>query len=158
MRPVNLDDFKAALASWATGVTVVATELDGRRFGLTASSFTSVSLEPPLVLVCIDRRAESCEALLRSGRFAVSILAAGQDAPAMQMARPGEQKFDGLPFRAGEALGQPLLDGALARLECRTFRTDDAGDHVLLLGEVVAASAAEGEPLLYFRRRFRALG
>ncbi|MCU0658938.1 MAG: flavin reductase family protein [Polyangiaceae bacterium] len=152
------EEFKEALASWATGVTVVATEWEGHRYGLTASSFTSVSLTPPLVLICVDRRAESCEALLRAGSFGVSILALGQEAAAMQMARSGEQKFEGLPFEPGPTLGQPLLRGALAHLECRTFRADDAGDHVLLLGEVHAARTHEGSPLLYARRRFHGLG
>lgn len=150
------DDFREALACWASGVTVVATEFEGRRYGLTASSFTSVSLTPPLILVCVDRRAESCEALRRAGQFGLSVLAAGQDAEALRMARSGEDKFDGLRFLQG-ALGQPLLEGALAHLECRTFRVDDAGDHVILLGEVLSASVLPREPLLYYQRRFRLL-
>lgn len=151
------DDFREALARWASGVTVVATTLEGRRYGLTASSFTSVSLSPPLVLVCVDRRAESCDALLRSGRFGVSLLAADQQDDALRMARADQDKFDGLRFRDGEHLGQPLLEGALAHLECRLFRADEAGDHLLFLGEVCAVNVAEGAPLLYFQRRFRGL-
>lgn len=148
------DDFRETLARWASGVTVVATEDQGFRYGLTASSFTSVSLSPPLILVCVDLLAESCEALRRSRSFAVSILAADQESEALQMARSGESKFDGLRFLPGD-FGQPLLEGALAHLECRTFRADEAGDHLLLLGEVQLARTFSGEPLVYYQRRFR---
>jgi flavin reductase (DIM6/NTAB) family NADH-FMN oxidoreductase RutF len=154
---VTQDAFREALARWASGVTVVATSLEGRLFGLTASSFTSVSMTPPLILVCIDLRSESCEALRRSGAFGVSVLAAGQQEQALRMARPGEDKFEGLAFRSGAGLGQPLLEGALAHLECHTFRAEEAGDHLLLLGEVCEAGVQDREPLLYFLRRFRGL-
>jgi flavin reductase (DIM6/NTAB) family NADH-FMN oxidoreductase RutF len=154
---VTPDDFRETLACWASGVTVVATTLEGRRYGLTASSFTSVSLAPPLVLVCVDRRAESCDALLRSGRFGVSLLAAGSAGRGAPDGPADQDKFDGLRFRDGEHLGQPLLEGALAHLECRLFRADEAGDHLIFLGEVCAVSVSEGAPLLYFQRRFRGL-
>lgn len=139
-------------------MTVVATEHQGQRSGLTASSFTSVSLTPPLVLVCVDLRAESCEALRRSPYFGVSVLAAGQEAAALRMARPGADKFDGLPFSPGATCGQPLLAGALGHLECRLYRADEAGDHLIVLGEVLAAHTHPAEPLLYYHRQFRALG
>jgi len=154
---VQNDDFREALGRWASGVTVVATENQGRRAGLTASSFTSVSLDPPLILVCIDRRAESCEARRLAPHFAVSILATGQEPTALQMARPGPDKFAGLAFSPGSLHGQPLVDGALVHLECRNHRVDEGGDHLILLGEVLAARTFDASPLVYFYRRFRPL-
>lgn len=85
------------------------------------------------------------------------MLAAHQQEQAIRMARSGEDKFDGLAFRSGAGLGQPLLEGALAHLECRTFRAEEAGDHLILLGEVWQASVQDGAPLLYFLRGFRGL-
>lgn len=155
---VVMDGFREAMSRWASGVTVVTTVHEGGRSGLTASAFSSVSLDPPLVLVCVDRRAESCEPLRRSAHFGVSVLAAEQQAAALQMARSGEDKFAGLPFVVGPVASQLLLEGALAQLECRTYRADEAGDHIIVLGEVLAVHVREAEPLVYFHRRFRGLG
>ena len=155
---VRADEFREALARWASGVTVVATEHEGQRWGLTASALTSVSLAPALVLVCVDRRAESSEALRRASGFGISVLAAGQQSEALQMARSGSNKFDGLSFSAGAVNGQPLLAGALAQLECRRYRVDDGGDHLIVVGEVLAAYTREGAPLIYYHRGFRTVG
>lgn len=157
-RPVQADDFREALARWASGVTVVATEHEGLRHGMTASAFTSVSLSPSLILVCVDRRTDSCEALQHAAGFGVSLLAASQEGEALQMARPGPTKFDGLPFVPGPVTGQPLLAGALAHLECRTYRIDDGGDHLIVIGEVLAVSLSESPALVYYRRGFHAVG
>ena len=151
---VRPDQFREALSRWASGVTVVATEHEGVRSGLTASAFTSVSLEPSLVLVCVERRAESAEALRRAATFGISILAESQQGEALQMARSGHEKFDGLPFFAGPVTGQPLLEGALAHFECRLFRIDEGGDHLLVLGEVLAAHTHDRTPLVYYHRGF----
>ncbi|RYE90501.1 MAG: flavin reductase [Myxococcales bacterium] len=152
------DEFREALARWASGVTVVATEHEGQRHGLTASAFTSVSLSPALILVCVDRRTDSSEALQRAAGFGVSVLAASQESEALQMARPGPTKFDGLPFVRGPVTGQPLLAGALAHLECRTYRIDDGGDHLIVLGEVLAVTTGESSALVYYRRGFHPVG
>jgi flavin reductase (DIM6/NTAB) family NADH-FMN oxidoreductase RutF len=145
--------FREALSRWATGVAVVTCEQGGERAGLTVSSFTSVSLDPPLVLFCLDLRAESRGLLERAGGFAVSLLGQGQQEIGMQMAQRGASKFAGVPTRPGVS-GHPLIEGALAHLECRTDRIIEAGDHLILIGEVLAAAAHEGSPLLYFNRRF----
>jgi flavin reductase (DIM6/NTAB) family NADH-FMN oxidoreductase RutF len=145
--------FREALSRWATGVAVVTCEEGGERAGLTVSSFTSVSLDPPLVLFCLDRRAESLALLGRAGGFAVSLLQQDQQATGLKMAQRGADKFASVPTRPGPS-GHPLIEGALAHLECRTNQIIEAGDHLILIGEVVAAAGHEGAPLLYFQRQF----
>jgi flavin reductase (DIM6/NTAB) family NADH-FMN oxidoreductase RutF len=145
--------FREALSRWATGVAVITCEQGGERAGLTVSSFTSVSLDPPLVLFCLDRRAESLALLGRATGFAVSLLQQGQQEIALQMAQRGANKFAGVPTAPGTE-GHPLIEGALAHLECRTDRIIEAGDHLILLGEVLRAVGHEGSPLLYFHRHF----
>lgn len=145
--------FREAMSRWATGVAVITCEQGGERAGLTVSSFTSVSLDPPLVLFCLDRRAESLALLGRSVGFAVSLLQQGQQETALRMAQRGADKFAGVSTLPGAA-GHPLIEGALAHLECRTDRLIEAGDHLILIGEVLAAAGHEGSPLLYFHRQF----
>ena len=145
--------FREAMSRWATGVAVVTCEEAGERVGLTVSSFTAVSLDPPLVLFCIDRRAESLALLGRASGFAVSLLGHEQQETARQMAQRGTDKFTGVDTLPSTT-GHPLIAGALAHLECRTDRLIEAGDHLILLGEVVAAAGHEGAPLLYFHRHF----
>jgi flavin reductase (DIM6/NTAB) family NADH-FMN oxidoreductase RutF len=156
------DEFRQVLGHLPTGVTIITTLDDaGRPTGLTASAVTSVSLAPPLVLVCVSRRAQSYAALAEAGRFAVNILAQGQEALSRRFATsaPGSEKFEGVGYRAG-ALGMPLLDGALAELECTTAHVYPGGDHVILVGQVEAGcsrGAAGLEPLLYYRGKYRRL-
>ncbi len=148
---VTPDEFRHVLGHFASGVTVVTTwDSSGRPTGLTASAFTSLSLEPPLILVCVDRKAQSYPALHASGRFAVNILAAGHEALSRRFATTSTDKFDGVAFRPGP-LGLPLLPEALAHLECRTLHEYPGGDHTIFVAEVEAAQAQEGKPLLYFR-------
>jgi len=147
---ITPDEFRHVLSHFATGVTVVTTwDADGRPTGLTASAFTSVSLEPPLILVCVDHNAQSYPALRASGRFAVNILAAEHEAVSRRFASTSTDEFDGLTYRPG-ALGLPLLPEALAHLECRTVHAYPGGDHTIFVGEVEAAQAREGAPLVYF--------
>lgn len=146
-----------AFARWASGVAVVTTaDAEGRYRGFTASSFSSVSLAPPLVLVCLDRGAECLEAFARSDGFAVHVLRRDQRDLAARFARRGGDKFAGTRVSLS-ADGVPLLPLGLARLECRTERRVPAGDHVILIGEVRRAEAADGEPLLYYRRGYHHL-
>ncbi len=118
-------------------------DADGRPTGLTASAFTSVSLDPPLILVCVTQNAQSYGALAGAGRFAVNILAQGQEALSRRFATtaPGAEKFEGVAYRAG-ALGVPLLDGALAQLECPTAHAYPGGDHTIFVGQVEAGHSA----------------
>ena len=151
---IPADQFREVLGHFATGVTIVTTTNgDGRPTGLTASAFTSVSLEPPLVLVCVDHKAQSYPALIERGRFAVNILTTRDEDVSRRFATSRLDKFDGVPHRLGE-LGLPLLEGALAQLECVTVARHVEGDHTILVGRVERARSAPGEPLLYYRGRY----
>jgi flavin reductase (DIM6/NTAB) family NADH-FMN oxidoreductase RutF len=146
--------FKQAVGAFTTGVTVVTScDLEGQKFGLTANSFTSCSLDPPLVLFCVDDRAPSLQSLEASGHFAINVLAADQQAVAMQFARPAPDKFSGLPWRVG-IFGAPLLDGCIAHIECTLEHTYAGGDHHIMVGRVHRVRVHEGEPLIFHRSRF----
>jgi flavin reductase (DIM6/NTAB) family NADH-FMN oxidoreductase RutF len=152
------DDFRRVLSHFATGVTILtATDAEGRPTGLTVSAFCSVSLDPPQVLVCVDHKSQSYPALRDTGRFAVNILGADHEAVSRRFATTRLDKFDAVPYQLG-ALGVPLIDGALAQLECRTVSQHVEGDHTILVGRVEEARNGAGEPLLYFRGKYRALG
>ncbi|CAN5599044.1 flavin reductase family protein [soil metagenome] len=156
--PISSDEFRSTLSRFACGVTVVTTkDSSGALFGITVSAFSSVSLDPPLVLICIDRTAASHGPLLESGVFAVNLLNAGHSAISERFASPIEGKFDGVDFTLGE-FGLPLLSGCLANLECRVRNTADGGDHTIFIAEVQTAAVADGDPLLYFRGDYRAVG
>jgi flavin reductase (DIM6/NTAB) family NADH-FMN oxidoreductase RutF len=153
------DEFRKALGHFASGVTIVTTrDAGGQPAGLTASAFTAVSLAPPLVLVCVAHAAQSFPALSTSDRFAVNILAAGQEPLSRRFAisTGGSEKFQGISWAAGQ-LGLPLIEGALARLECLRVQAYPGGDHTIFVGRVEAATCAPeaaGEPLLYYRGRY----
>jgi flavin reductase (DIM6/NTAB) family NADH-FMN oxidoreductase RutF len=157
--PTGIDParFRDALAQFATGVTIVATlDRDGEPRGFTANSFTSVSLDPPLVLVCVSRRVNSYPVLTQSGGFVVNILAQGQRDLSQRFASKEPDKFASVAWTPS-ATGAPILDGALAWLECRPWRRVTAGDHVVLIGEVVDLGVNPGEPLAFFGRAYGAL-
>jgi flavin reductase (DIM6/NTAB) family NADH-FMN oxidoreductase RutF len=148
-------EFRRVLSHLATGVTVVsAAEADGAARGLTASAVASVSLDPPLVLACVDRLADTHDCIERAGAFAVSILHAGDDAIARRFADgPSAEKFDGVAYRT-EVTGAPVLERALAWIDCRLWATYDGGDHTIFVGEVMAGDAGDGAPLMHFRGEF----
>jgi flavin reductase ActVB len=123
---------------------------------MTVNSFTSVSLEPPLVLVCIDRKARILEHFVTSDLFAVNILRENQQELSMHFARAGEDRFDSLSWYPGDT-GMPLIPGALATLECAVYQRIESGDHTILVGEVMSAIRHEGRPLVYFSRAYRRL-
>jgi flavin reductase (DIM6/NTAB) family NADH-FMN oxidoreductase RutF len=156
------DQFRQVLGHLPTGVTIITTlDADGGPTGLTASAVTSVSLHPPLILICVSQRAQSYAALAAAGRFAVNILAQGQEDLSRRFATtaPGAEKFKGVAYRAG-VLGVPLLEGAVAELECTTAHVYPGGDHTIFVGQVEAgrpAPAEEVEPLLYYRGKYRRL-
>lgn len=143
------------LGHFAAGVTIVTTVGDdGKPYGLTATAFTSVSLDPPLVLVCVDKRAESHSHFHASRVFAVNFLRIDQEHLSRRFAVTGGDKFIQLAIRTG-VTGAPLLAEGLGYLECRTVDIFEGGDHTIFLGQVEAADAHDGEPLLYFRGAYR---
>ena len=145
------------MGHFATGVTVITTrDIDGKPYGLTANSLCSVSLDPPLLLVCVDKRAESHPAFGRSGLFAVNILGIGHEDLSRRFAVSGGDKFVDVDHRSGVS-GLPLLDGALASVECRVVAVHEAGDHTIFIGEVEHLQADNGDPLLFFRGKYRRL-
>lgn len=152
----DLRDFRGALGQFATGVTVVTTlGVDGRKVGMTANSFTSVSMEPPLVLWCPSKRAPSLVDFEDATHFAINILASDQHVLSRQFATPSTDKFAGAETSEGIA-GIPLLDGAVATFQCRTVSRHDAGDHVIYVGEVEKYENAGGEPLLFHSGKYHA--
>jgi len=152
---IDKKEFRRVLGHFAAGVTIVTTiGDDGKPYGLTATAFTSVSLEPPLVLVCVDKRSESHVHFHASKVFAVNFLAAGHEDLSQRFAVSGGDKFVDLSVRRG-GTGAPILTEALGHLECRTVNVVDAGDHTVFIGQVEGADAREGEPLLYFRGAYR---
>jgi flavin reductase (DIM6/NTAB) family NADH-FMN oxidoreductase RutF len=154
-RGLDLRDLRNALGQFATGVTVVtAAGANGRRVGVTANSFTSLSLEPPLVLWALARESTSLPAFRQAGHFAVNVLAAGQHHLSRLFATSGADKFGGVELRPG-AHGIPLLDGALAHYICRGVRQIDAGDHVIFIGEVESYELFDGEPLVFHSGTYR---
>jgi flavin reductase (DIM6/NTAB) family NADH-FMN oxidoreductase RutF len=150
--------FRQAAGSFASGVTVITTGGEGNFHGMTASAFTSLSLEPTLVLVCIDKKAETLPVLQAAGRFVINILAADQEHLSRTFASkdsPQAHGLAGIDYRLGD-LGVPVLNGALAFFECNLYQEVDGGDHVVIMGEVESAGIGDIEdPLLYFRGRYR---
>lgn len=153
--------YRRVVGRFATGVTVVTTVLpDGERHALTCNSFTSVSLDPVLVLFCAEKVARFHDAVLEAGAWAVSVLSTSHVAASRHFAARGRDlstQFEGVPAVTGPLTGAPLLAGVLAALECRTVSTTDAGDHTVVIGEVLAASLPESEadPLLYYEGSYR---
>ncbi|OPX08772.1 flavin reductase, partial [Gordonia sp. i37] len=152
---LNQRELRRALGQYVTGVTVItAKSPEGRKIGLTANSFTSVSLDPPLVSFCPARTAPSLADLTAAGRFAVNILAADQHDLSRQFATPSDDKFAGVEHRDGVG-GTPLLDRVVAQFQCRTVARVDAGDHVIFLGEIEEFPAPGGDPLVFHSGGYR---
>lgn len=156
---VNEQEFKSALKLWASGVTVVTskTEQHGLK-GMTATSFSSVSLEPPLILVCINQSADTGEVMLEGKHFAVNILNADQQEVSNQFAGGSsqEERFANVAWHEG-VLGSPILDDALASIECRVVQQVSAGSHWIVIGEVEKVACRDGDPLLYYNSGYRTL-
>jgi flavin reductase (DIM6/NTAB) family NADH-FMN oxidoreductase RutF len=149
---IDPDSFRSVLGRFASGITVVTTrDAEQRDVGMTVSAFCSVSLDPPMVQVCVDHAASLYAALVVSTRYGVSILAAEQEALSRRFATAeSTRRFEGIGYRRGES-GLILLDDALAHLECRIVASHDAGDHTMFVGEVESANARSARPLLYYR-------
>jgi flavin reductase (DIM6/NTAB) family NADH-FMN oxidoreductase RutF len=152
---IDTSEFRRVIGHFASGVTVVTTRRpDGAPCGLTASAVASLSLEPTLLLVCVEKSSDTHGCIDTSGFFAVNVLADGKgETLARRFAAPdadAAEKFTGVAYRP-EHTGAPVLDDALAWLDCALSGRIDGGDHTVFMGEVLAAEAAEGTPLLYYR-------
>ena len=163
--PVDANDFKACLGRFGSGVTVVTIAGD-EDHGMTASAFCSLSLDPPLVLVCVKNGNTTHGKLLESKGFAINILAADQKDLSNRFGGWGfpedQDKWADLNITRGEASGAPLLDGAMAHLDCTLYGTREGGDHTIFIGHVETATAFgerdELEPLVYFAGAYRGVG
>lgn len=157
--PITPDEFKTLMRHWATGVTIVTTRGPDGPHGMTANTFTGVSLDPPLILVCVDQRTRTHEHVKQMGVFGVHILHVGQEELSNRCA--------GLRGEAGNLLadlphftspsGIPLLEECMMALECRVQATYDGGDHTIFLAEVTSTRGGEGSPLIYFNRGYHTL-
>ena len=160
--PVDPAAFRHAAGQFPSGIMVVCTSLDGNPHAMTVSAFTSVSLEPLLVLFCAEKIARFHDAVLAEGTWAVSVVAEDNEKTARWLAtrgRPLDGQLDGVAHHPGPVTGAPVLDDALAVLECRTTAVYDGGDHTVVVGEVVGVSEprADGEPLIHQAGRYRRL-
>ena len=156
---VSADSFRDALRRWPSGVTIVTTRAGDRIHGMTVSAFASVSLDPPLVLVCADKTSDTHGVIAEGGVFAVHILAAGQEALSNRFASKKDEhrRFEGVDWRPG-VTGAPILPGVVAAIDCRVVSAHDAGDHVIYVGLVEAVETRAAEPLVYHAGNYRPLG
>ena len=153
--PVTEDEFRAALSHFASGVTVVTTRDGAGNFhGITVSSFCSVSLKPPMILVCIEKTTGSHYAFNESDHFVVNILDVSQKEVSERFASTLPNKFDGVEFELNLG-GMPVLTGCVANLECRLRMAWDGGDHTIFVGEVEKVTVFSGDPLVYFYGDYR---
>lgn len=154
MTDVSPDQFRALCGRFATGVAVItAVGRDGSLAGMTANSFASVSLHPPLISVNVDEGAEMHRVLDGASHFVVNILEAGQEAISRRFADDHPARFEGIQFSLNDR-GIPVLDGTLATIECERVQWLDAGDHRIFIARVIGGEAREGRPLLYFRGEY----
>lgn len=148
---IDPDTFRAVLGRFACGITIVTTRDEkGTDHGMTISAFCSVSLEPPLILICVAHTASTHPVLMRQEHFGVSMLSSGQEPLSRRFADQESDRFEGIGYTRGES-GVVLLDDALAHLECEVVQRYDAGDHTLIVGRVERAAAHQHRPLLYYR-------
>jgi len=151
---VTGDEFRAALSRFPSGITIVTScGANERYFGITVSAFCSVSLEPPLVLVCIEKTTASHAAILHSRSYVANILAADQEEHSERFSVPVADKFDGVGYQIG-AVGAPVLIDALASVECRLENAFDGGDHTIFVGRVEKVTIRDGKPLVYFHGNY----
>ena len=155
--PISENEFRNALSRFASGVCVVTTgDNNGRFYGITVSAFCSVSLDPPLVLICIEKSTASHYAFRESRAFIVNVLEHSQLDLSERFAAPAPDKFENVAYLPG-ILGIPRLDGVLANIDCRISEIYEGGDHSVIIGSVESATVSSGEPLLYFRGRYGSL-
>lgn len=154
---IDKQHFCRVCGKFASGITIT-TALDGagRPQGMTANSFTSVSLVPPLLLICVDHRSNLLECFRQSDYFGINILDESQRHLSERFARRGYDRFEGVDWYSGET-GAPLLPNALATIECKRGNVVTAGDHDIVIGEVLYATCNDGEPLVFFGSQYRQL-
>jgi flavin reductase (DIM6/NTAB) family NADH-FMN oxidoreductase RutF len=155
-------DFRKAMGTFATGVTIITVDLDGEVHGMTANAFASVSLDPPLVLVCVDHQASTHAHLHAKKRFGINVLCEDQRKISEYYASP-ERTHERAEVEAGARFertkrGTPMLIGSLAYLECKLHSAQEAGDHTIFIAEVEDVVVWEGEPLLFFRGEYWSVG
>ena len=155
--PVDPASFRRACARFATGITVATVSGDdGRPYGITANSFTSVSCSPPLVLICVDHRSSALLHFRACSTFGINVLDETQRDHSVRFSQKQSDRFEDIAWRMSDT-GVPLLDGVLAQIECWVRQSLDAGDHTIFIGEVFRAWHRDGEPLLYFGSEYRGL-
>jgi flavin reductase (DIM6/NTAB) family NADH-FMN oxidoreductase RutF len=158
LQPADSEVYRRVCGRFATGITVVSVlDTGGRPHGITINSFASLSLDPPLVMVSISLSNSALEHFLQSTHFTVNVLAHDQEHHSRRFAKHAGDRFQGVDWQGAES-GAPLLEGALAHLECAKMRWFEAGDHAVLIGQVVRAGCREGRPLLFFQSAYAALG
>lgn len=145
--------FRRALGQFATGVTVITANYEGKNYGMTANSFSSVSIEPALILWSIRKESQSLAAFKSSRYFAINILGQNQSDVSSLFGRPSDNQFDAVSWKPNEN-AVPLIDGAIGHLECKLHETIDAGDHFIIIGEVEKYTRTEGSPLLFAQGQF----
>ena len=154
---VDAREIRNVLGHFATGVTVITTkDTTGKPFGLTVNSFTSLSLTPPLVIVCVDKTVDCYSCFDESKVFAVNVLNEDQEELSRRFATKGIEKFEGIQWRMGEN-GSPLLDGVIGAIECKVTHSYEGGDHTIFLGEILSATAKGDRPLLFFKGKYHCL-
>jgi flavin reductase (DIM6/NTAB) family NADH-FMN oxidoreductase RutF len=151
------EELRKIAGNWLTGVAVVTTvDGQGKPHGMTMNAVTSLSLEPPQFLICIDRKARTLDAIRESACFCINYLAENQQDLAAQFARRGGDRFSQLEYQAGKT-GAPILAGTIAHVECRLRAVHPGGDHGIVVGNAVHGAATGGDPLVYFRGQYRKL-
>ena len=151
------EKFRKLAGHWLTGVSVVTTQdLEGKPIGMTMNAVTSLSLDPPQFLICVDNRAKTLELLLARGSFCINYLREDQEHLSSAFARWSPDRFEALAHRL-EHTGNPVLEGAIAYIECTVNAVYPGGDHTIIIGDVVHGDAHGGEPLAYFRGSYRRL-
>ena len=154
---VDLQELRHVMGHFATGVTVITTrDKSGNPFGLTANAFTSLSLNPPLALICIDRTVQCYPCFEESKIFAVNVLSEDQEEISRRFATKGSEKFAGTEWHTGQS-GLPLLDGAIAYMECKIVHGYEGGDHTIYVGEVIHAAVSGDHPLIFFQSHYHRL-
>src|SRR5215204_4517136 len=150
-------ELRNVMGHFATGVTIITTkDIFGKPFGLTANAFSSLSLDPPLVLICVDKKVDCYACFDQSKVFVVNILSEGQDQLSTRFATKGIEKFEGVAVRQG-TLGVPLLEGAVAHIECTLTSAYEGGDHTIYVGEIQSVAASGDRPLLFFKGKYSRL-
>lgn len=151
---IDARELRNVMGNFATGVTIITTKnAAGKPFGLTANAFSSLSLDPPLLLICVDKKVDCYACFDESKVFGVNFLSEGQDQLSNRFATKGIEKFEGVSYKLGE-LGVALLDDALAHIECKVANAYEGGDHTIYVGEIQSATILSDRPLLFFRGKY----